>query len=186
MRSTLGLDRHFVCVVPLYATFAAQGAAAIADGVASLARRFAGARAAALGARLLAGALAILSLAGLCVALDVWMGFWRATLAQGWPERAALGAYLRSLPASTTVFCDDATLEILSGLDRRRFDRHWVDDPRTWDLVDDVARRQGVVYVATWRRKMSGHEPAGEIVFRAGVVAGDDQTSGVAVMRVRR
>ena len=34
MRSSLGLDRHFVCVVPLYATFAAQGATVIADGVA--------------------------------------------------------------------------------------------------------------------------------------------------------
>ena len=39
MRSSLGLDRHFVEVVPLYATFAAQGAAAIADGVAALAAR---------------------------------------------------------------------------------------------------------------------------------------------------
>ena len=33
-RSSLGLDRHFVCVVPLYAVFSAQGVAVIADALA--------------------------------------------------------------------------------------------------------------------------------------------------------
>ena len=100
--------------------------------------------------------------------LDVWMGFWRASIERGWPERAALGAYLRSLPEAPTIFCDDATLEILSGLDRRRFDRHWIDDPHTWDLdADGAAQADGVAYVATWHRKLRGHEAAGQVVFHA-------------------
>ncbi len=202
-RAMLGLDRHFVCIVPLYATFAAQGAAAIADVTARLGRRFMGLRGAALWGRCVAGLLACGALAGLAVQLDVWMGFWRASIARGWPERTAIAAYLRSLPGASVVFCDEATIEIPSGLDRRRFDRHWIDDPHTWDLIREAARARGVVYVATWRRKLHGHErvpgPAakrtslepeatgavtGEIVFRAGVDPSPEDTTGVAVMRI--
>jgi hypothetical protein len=112
------------------------------------------------------------------------MGFWRGSIEHGWPPRAKLGAYLRTLPPGTTIFCDDATLEILSGVDRRRFDRHWIDDPHTWELIDHVAAERGVAYVATWSRKLSGHESGQrELMFSAADV-GEDLSSGVAVMRV--
>jgi hypothetical protein len=189
-----------VCVVPLYATFAAQGAAAIADGTARLGRRVAGDRAAALAGRALGGTLACLALAALAVHLSVWMGFWRGSIERGWPERAAIAAYLRSLQGAPVIFCDEATIEISSGLDRRRFDRHWVDDPHTWSLVEIAARERGVAYVATWRRKLRGHERVprnqaggqsstggvtGDIVFRAGFDPADEDATGVAVMRVK-
>jgi hypothetical protein len=179
LRSSLGLDRHFVCVVPLYATFAAQGAAAVADWVARRTKRPLVGRAA-------AGAVALALLVSLGIELDVWMGFWMASIERGWPERQALAEYVRGVPGDATFFCDDATLELLTGLDRRRFDRHWMDDPHTWDLIEDVARAQGVAYVATWRRKMRGHEGAGPIVFSAGVDGADPSGTGVAVMRVER
>ena len=68
---------------------------------------------------------------------------------------------------------------MLSGLDRRRFDRHWVDDPHTWDLRRrDVARAHGVAYVATWRRKLRGHEDAGDVVFTAGADPAEPSDSG--------
>jgi hypothetical protein len=180
MRSSLGLDRHFVVVVPLYATFAAQGVAVVADSVARIARRFA--LSPAIG-RYVAGFVGIASVGALLVGLDVWMGFWSASVERGWPKRQQLGAYLRSLPDSAPIFCDDATVEILSGLDRRRFDRHWVDDPHTWDLVTNAADARGVVYVATWTDKMRGHEQAGEIVYRLRENP-DDPSTELAVMRV--
>ncbi|HEX3770775.1 MAG TPA: hypothetical protein VHV30_07925 [Polyangiaceae bacterium] len=190
-RSSLGLDRHFVAVVPLYAACGAQGIAAIAawagDRLAASTRREA---VRAIAARAVAGALAVAASVVLFVMLDVWMGFWRASIQRGWPERAALGAYLRTLPEDAPIFCDDATLEILSGVDRRRFDRHWIDDPATWTLIDDVARAHGVAYVATWRRKLIGHEGAGDIVFIASdtpkdaLEAAPSPTAGVAVLRV--
>jgi hypothetical protein len=182
-RSSLGLDRHFVAIVPLYATFAAQGVTAIADRLGGAVGKRANARAAWGAARTLAAALSIGSLTVLAIMLSVWMTFWRAAIDHGWPERVALGAYLRTLPQGPTIFCDDATLEILSGLDRRRFDRHWIDDPHTWDLVDATAQADGVAYVATWRRKLVGHEAAGQVVFRGGDAPADG-ASGVAVMRV--
>ena len=178
-RSSLGLDRHFMCVVPLYATFAAQGVTVVADVLAKATRR-------PIAGRGVAGVLAVGSLAGLLVQLDVWMGFWRGSIVRGWPERQAIAAYLRALPGGRAIYCDEATIELLADLDRRRFDRHWVDDPHTWDLVQAQARTEGVVYVATWRRKMRGHEQAGDMAFTAGADPADPEGSGVAVMRVER
>jgi hypothetical protein len=182
-RSSLGLDRHFVVVVALYAVFAAQGAAAIADAAGSVARRRAGERGAVVAGRAAAAVTGGIALLGLAVNLELWMRFWHASIAHGFPERTAAGAYLRSIPGDAPVFCDDATIEILSGLDRRRFDRHWIDDDHTWDLVEEAARARGGAYVATWARKLVGHEDRGAVVFRAGQT--DDQpASGIAVMRV--
>jgi hypothetical protein len=194
MRSQLGLDRHFVAVVPLYATFAAQGVAALADGATRLARRRTSGRAAegreadaeraTRAGRRVAWGLAVAAFAGMLLALDVWMGFWRGSIERGWPRRIEFGAYLRTLPEGPTIFCDDATLEILSGVDRRRFDRHWTDDAHTWDLVSIAARATGVAYVATWADKLRGHEAAGAVVFR--VRDNDsDASSEMAVMRVK-
>ena len=183
MRSTLGLDRHFVAVVALYATFAAQGIAVVAEQVARVARSRGGDRGGELAYRVSAGVLSTGALGVTCVMLAVWMGFWRGSIERGCPERAALGEALRSLPARPTIFCDDATMEILSGLDRRRFDRHWIDDQATWDLVDQEARARGGVYVATWRRKLTAHEDEGDVVFRAGTSAADP-LAGIEVLHV--
>jgi hypothetical protein len=191
-RSSLGLDRHFVAAVALYATFGAQGIAFLAEAVAGRVASFGRFEASRAKARVATGVAAVLSLgalAGLFVMLDVWMGFWRGSIEHGWPERTALGAYLRTLPDDAPIFCDDATLEILSGVDRRRFDRHWTDDPATWTLIGAVARAHGVAYVATWRRKLVGHEAAGELVFHAADASDSardpvDPVAGVAVLRV--
>jgi hypothetical protein len=182
-RSSLGLDRHFVVVVPLYAIFAAQGAAAIGDRITAWLTRIGPGRAAAPAGYAAATALAVICLVGLGIELDRWMTDWRGSIKRGWPERVAIGAYLRSIPSQSAIFCDEATIEILSGLDRRRFDRHWVDDPHTWSIVQQSASQWGVAYVATWSRKLRGHEDAGSVVFRSGQ-SGEDPSSGLAVLRV--
>jgi hypothetical protein len=183
MRSSLGLDRHFVVVVPLYATFAAQGAAVLAGAGARLAARWTPRLKPVVVGRSVAAVLSLASLGALGVALTIWMGFWQGSVERGWPRRAEFGAYLRTLPPAPTIFCDEATVEILSRLDRRRFDRHWTDDPHTWDLVADAASAQGVAYVATWNDKLRGHEHAGEVIFRLRD-RDSDASSELAVMRV--
>jgi hypothetical protein len=182
-RASLGLDRHFVVVVPLYAVFAAQGAAVAADAVARMTRQKLGEAAASRAGRATGSALAVACVAGMCIMLEVWMGFWRGAIARGWPERQAIGTALRTLPGASTIFCDDATLEILSGIDRRRFDRHWLDDPATWDRVEQVARNRDGAYVVTWRRKVASHEGDAEVVLQAGTST-DDPLAGIEILRV--
>jgi hypothetical protein len=180
MRSSLGLDRHFVVVVPLYATFAAQGLTVVAGAVGKAAERFGLAHRTGTYA---AAAVGVASFGGLLITLQVWMGFWRGAIERGWPSRQELGAYLQTLPESSLIFCDDATLELLSGVDRRRFDRHWLDDSHTWDLVENAARARGVAYVATWKDKTRGHEDAGTVVYHVRDNR-DDPASELVVMRV--
>ncbi len=183
-RSSLGLDRHFVVVVPLYGVLAAQGLAVICDWGQSLVQKACTTLASVAAGRVLfyvlsAGAVGVLAL------LTVrWMDIWRASVLRGWPERERLGGFLRSLPADSRIFCDDATFEILSGVDRRRFDRHWTDDPHTWDLIASASRQSGVAYVATWREKMAGHEQLGSIVFSTEEDPSRPATTGIAVLRV--
>jgi NADH:ubiquinone oxidoreductase subunit 6 (subunit J) len=183
MRSSLGLDRHFVSVVPFYATLMAAGAAELGEGAARLLVRLgAGARLASVArdgsAALLGGAALV---AGWLL-LDGWMASWRASIEHGWPERVAVGRFLQTLPPSATIFCDDATVEILSGLDRRRFDRHWVDDPTEPGRVEETAEHDGVAYVATWMRKLKRLDGMGEIVFRT--EEGENGEASLGVMRV--
>jgi hypothetical protein len=187
LRSSLGLDRHFVAAIPLYAASAAHGVGVVADATMGLLRwvprmnHANRARRVAAGVALFVG---FISLAGLMAMAVVWMGFWQDSIRRGWPDRAAAGAYLRTLPDESTIFCDEATIEILSGVDRRRFDRHWLDDPHTWRLVEDSARERGVAYVATWTRKLADHEREGTLVFQAGHRPGEPQ-SGVAILKLQ-
>jgi hypothetical protein len=180
-RSSLGLDRHFVVVVPLYAALAAQGLAVAGDGAQALLRP--GSVSIACGRGVFC-VLGVGALGVLAVAMVRWMDIWRASVARGWPQRDRLGAYLRSLPSDAPIFCDDATFEILSGVDRRRFDRHWTDDPHTWDLITAAAQQNGVSYVATWREKFAGHEDLGSVVFATGEDPDHPTTTGIAVLRV--
>jgi len=183
-RSSLGLDRHFVVVVPLYGALAAQGLAVIGDRAQWLAQRVSTTTISVVAGRSLFCTLGAGALGALALLTVRWMDIWHASVARGWPERERLGAFLRSLPPEGRIFCDDATFEILSGVDRRRFDRHWTDDPHTWDLITSAARRAGVAYVATWREKVVGHEQLGSIVFSTGEDPSHPTTTGIAVLRV--
>ena len=89
-RASLGLDRHFVCVVPLYATFAAQGVVALGDAAARAMGAMPG--------RVVAGVASLIVLAGLAVHLDLWMAHWRGSIERGWPDRAGLARYLPFVP----------------------------------------------------------------------------------------
>jgi len=183
-RSSLGLDRHFVEVVPLYAAVASQGIVVAAEHIQARVARFWSRVTPVMGGRVIASVIAAGTLTALIAVLVPWMAVWRSSIMGGWPERQRLGAYLRSLPSDSVIFCDDATLEILSGIDRRRFDRHWVDSPPTWKLITAAARNRGVAYVATWREKFTGHEALGRVVFETGVDSAHPDTTGIGVMRV--
>ena len=180
MRSTLGLDRHFVVMLPFYATLAANGAAELA----SVGARISDKAWARTMSRSLAALVFVGALAATCVLLERWMHEWRGALENAWPDRVAMGGYLRSLPPRDVIFCDEATVEILSGLDRRRFDRHWVDEGSELGRVQAVADRDGEAYVATWMPKLANLRAAGEIVYRPPGETSDD--AGLAVLRIKR
>jgi hypothetical protein len=176
-RSSLGLDRHFVVMLPLYAALIANGVVQIGEIVRDLWRGWAFA--------VVNAALSVVVVWTTWSVLDPWMHEWRGAIEHGWPDREAVGAYLRTLPPSATIFCDEATVEIISGLDRHRFDRHWVDEPGGTDRIEEAASRDGVVWVATWLRKTHELRDRGAAVaFRPAGVTEED--TGLVVLRVSR
>jgi hypothetical protein len=175
-RSSLGLDRHFVVALPLYGALIAHGIVQIGE----LANKLLRSRWTAPAVNAAGGVAAIWIVWSV---LDPWMHEWRGAIEHGWPDRAAVGVYLRSLPANATIFCDEATVEIISGLDRHRFDRHWVDEPGGADRMEEAGAREGGVYVATWLRKTRElRERGAHVVFRPPGETEPD--TGLAVLKV--
>jgi len=174
MRSSLGLDRHFVVLLPLYAAFIAAGAEAVAERGGGWARSATARRHGAL-------ALSCAALAATGWWLDRWMGHWRVAIEGGLRDRVETGAFLRALPDRGVIFCDEATVEVLSGLEGRRFERRPLSPPELERRVLEAARRDGVAHVATWGSKLGPLLKHGALVYRP---PGTDPKWGLGVLRV--
>jgi hypothetical protein len=153
-RSQLGLDRHFLSVVPFAAAWVTYGIAWCGDGIARLllrrgvhesGRGFASLTGAAVAAAVLANAQN-----GLASSLGPWKEATRAALAE--PRAAA--RFLRTTAPSSLIFCAEASIEVLSELDRRRFVRAHVDTRTTPQL--SLLNRTRDVYVVDRARRL-GH-----------------------------
>jgi hypothetical protein len=188
MKSSLGLDRHFVVMLPFYAALAGHGVVQIGEWIAAL---FANASARAFALSFVNLTIGVGAITILWLVLGEWMHNWRGALEHGWPDRTAVGAYLRTVPERDTIYCDEATLEILSGIDRKRFDRHWIDAPDGADRIEATAAKDGEVYVATWAKKLKElrTRPGAEVVYRPPASEardGVDDNEGLLVVRVTR
>jgi hypothetical protein len=183
-RSSLGLDRHFVILVPFYATMIANGVVAIAKFADDLAKK---PFAASIHAFSASGAVRAAFLAGLGVAavgntwtiLEVWMRDWRNASEGAWPDRREIANRLRDLDGA--IFCDEPTVELLSGLPRTRFDRRMLEDPRAKTWISSALATGKPVYVATWAVKLDHLKLQGPILARS---PGSTGNSGFVLMRV--
>jgi hypothetical protein len=184
LRSSLGLDRHFVVIVPFYATLIANGVVAIGKFCDDLAKR---PFAASIHAFSASGAVRAAFIAGLSCAvvgntwtiLDVWMRDWRNASEGAWPDRREIANRLRDLDGA--IFCDEPTVELLSGLDRKRFDRRMLEDPRAKTWIGNALATGKPVYVATWAVKLPRLNLRGPVLVRS---PGSSGNSGFVLMRV--
>jgi 4-amino-4-deoxy-L-arabinose transferase-like glycosyltransferase len=184
MRSSLGLDRHFVALVPFYATMIANGMVVIGAFLASIVGRVTRSSEHAF---LAEGATRFAVVVGFSCAtfllsaglLDDWMSNWTHWRDEVWPDRREIAAVLRTLPANVPIFTDEPTVEVFSGLDRHRFERIGVADPaRVKARVD----RDGEVWVVSWARSLKDVAPLGEVVWRPRDAKPDE---GLMAVRVR-
>lgn len=145
-RSQLGLDRHFLSVVPFAAVWIAHGAAWGGEALADwLARRSPGAARPGIATVMRAvvgGAVLVGAASGLAASLGPWKEATRAALA----EPRALASSLRTSAPSALIFCTEASIEVLSGLDRRRFVRAHV-STATAPLLAELNRTRDVYVV---------------------------------------
>jgi len=173
MRGTLGLDRHFVAVIPFYATAMALGVESLVRLVRSRTDKS------------LAGAAVVLpaaaaSLTVIAWGMVVWMGHWRGAIAGGFRDRLAVADFLRQVPEDAPIVCDEATVEVLSELDRSRFERRSPAGEAGAERILERSREQEI-FVASWLGNLEHLRPHGTIVFRP---KGAPEDGGLAVMVV--
>ncbi|MFI5302377.1 MAG: hypothetical protein ACHREM_30150, partial [Polyangiales bacterium] len=185
-RGSLGLDRHFVAIAPFYATMIAEGIVALGQTIERLvagpARRgsqaFLASRAA--GVFVVAG-LAAATLSTSAQLLDRWMNDWRHASEDTWIDRREIAARLALTPKGT-IFCDEPTIEVLSGLPRDRFDRRSTNDEEGARRLADAASRDGVAYVATWAPNAKRALGLGALDYRPGWAS--EKYDGLILVRV--
>jgi hypothetical protein len=185
LRSTLGLDRHFVVLVPFYAAMIGNGIVAIG---AFLDDRLRKPTDASVHAFAVSGAARAAVIAGLSCAvfadgwgvLSTWMRDWTNASRGAWPDRRVIAGRIDQLPATVTVFCDEPTVELLSTRDRHLVDRRLLDDPRAISWVKSAYAR-GPVYLATWAVKVPRLGVHGDILVRSPGTTGD---SGLVLLQV--
>ena len=134
----LGLLRHFVSVVPLFA-------AAMALGVAQVSQLLRDAR---FGIGL--GAI-VMGIEGKKLYDSV--AHERAVVASAWPDRSAVVQAVRALPKGSRVVCDEPTIEVLAGLPLEDTKRWVASDPHFEEWVNDYARG-GPVWLAIVRSRL--------------------------------
>lgn len=186
LRSSLGLDRHFVVIVPFYAAMIANGIVAIAEAIDHAFRRPTGASVHAFAA---SGAARAAVIFGLAVAvlgdgfsiLRVWMRDWENASLGAWPDRREIAAKIRELDG--VVFCDEPTVEILSGVDRRRFDRRQLTHKNAPTWLREALASGRPVYLATWAVHLKALGVSGPILARSPGSSGD---AGFVLMRLER
>ena len=168
-RSHLGLARHWVALVPFAATAVAQGSAQLSEWLGRLE------------ARAQAPAFALLATLALGLelgSLQLPLARWRERTAAALPDRRDAGRFLRSLPESSLILCDDAPAEVLSELPSSRFARDYLGA----DAVGQVrkwARSEDVVVLSSVAR-LSKALPLGEVVY------GDPAKEGLIGLHVPR
>lgn len=139
--SQLGLDRHFLSVVPFAATWLAHGLARAAEWLAAALRGRSRGRVGTVFA-----ALSLCAGAGGALRLhSAFSGWWELTRG-ALAEPRAVAQFLRSTPKGSLILCDEASVEVLSGLDRSRFVRAHL-DAQAAALVAEWTRSRDVFIV---------------------------------------
>jgi hypothetical protein len=162
---SLGLYRHFVPVVALYAVFVAEGIVLVGSFLQSKLNVRVGPKARKLPREAVVAFVGFVAMLITFLQLRSWMNDWEDKTIHVWPDRRAIALSMRrDIPIKARIFCDEATLEIMSGLERHRFDRGPLDAPATQNTLFSAAKRDGEAWVASWSGKCQGLRGVAELM----------------------
>jgi hypothetical protein len=129
--SQLGLDRHFLSVLPFAAVWIAHGMVRFSELLERALERRRPRRQVPV-AVLLCALVAIGGARRLEHSLSLWWNTTRTALDQ----QRQVAAFLRVTPSSSLIVCDNASVEVLSGLDPARFVRAHLDEQTAVRLTE--------------------------------------------------
>lgn len=195
-RATLGLDRHFVAVLPLYATAMAFGAALVAarssHGAALVAARRSHGTAGVVPHRT-ASALTLLvcgagALLGVGERLSAWWPRWQHAVATSYATERSIARYLDTLPTSAQIYCASPILEALVSFRPGRVAHGSLAKSRLEALAREAARGDHDIYLSAPRERLLAAPVTGRFVFEAARAPGVEHAwaegDALAVLRL--
>ncbi len=165
-KSTLGLHRHFAVLVPFYSVLLINGIPYFSGLIFKIKKLF---RHSELSAEeqifKIKKVLAILLIISQIIVTLVWSAGWLSYTGHLFIERSQTVDYIKKLPDDKIIFCDEASVEVLSGLDMRIFNRIWLENNEASEMIQTAEKGNKDIYIVTWDRKMKKFTGKGEIVF---------------------
>ncbi|MBI5403671.1 MAG: hypothetical protein HY959_09730 [Ignavibacteriae bacterium] len=157
MKSNLGLNRHFVSLIPVYSVLAAYG---ILNVIKYFEERNILSN---LNIRKSLPAVILLLCAGYLV---MWLYIWQTDNKDGYPERKSAIEFFKTIEDGKTIFCNDAVFEILSGLEMERFNHVWMENnPAAYTTIKRAADKEGFIYIITSEDKIHNVKSLGKIIY---------------------
>lgn len=179
MKSNLGLNRHFVALIPLYSVLTAYGMQNVIELL----------NGSSLKSNLLKkinirNSLLAVVFTSCLLYLFMWLYIWSNNYESGYPEKKSTAEFLRNIPDSNTIFCNDAIVEIFSEIDYRRFNRTWMENNTdASEIILESAKKENHVYVVIPENKWKNIKGIGEILYRSPV--GSENKTSILILRIK-
>jgi len=163
MKSNLGLNRHFIVLIPFYTTLTAYGILAVSNYLKRFSDKFIF-----LNRINIKTSISAIVLVSCLIYLVMWLYIWNNNHKEGFPEKKVSAEFIKNLPDGNTIFCNDAIVEIFSEIDFKRFNHTWMENnPAVSDIILQTAKNEGWVYVITTPEKWRNINNIGEKIFQS-------------------
>lgn len=161
-KSNLGLNRHFVSLIPLYSTLTAYGIVEVSNYFSKRQVK----NKILQPSNLKISVLTIIFISSLFY-LIMWFSIWQQEAPEGFPQKKIAAEYLGKIEDDKTIFCNDAAIEIISDLDANRFNNIWLENnPDAKNIIIQKANNEGYVYIITSLEKWDKIEFIGEKIYQ--------------------
>jgi hypothetical protein len=163
MKSNLGLNRHFMALIPFYTTLTAYGIINASNYL----KRFSD-KISILNRINIKTSLITIIFVSCFIYLVMWLYIWSNNYQESFPERKASAEFIKNLGDKNTIFCNDAIVEIFSDIDFKRFNHTWMENnPSASNIILQNAKNKGYVYVITTPEKWKNINNIGEKIYQS-------------------
>jgi hypothetical protein len=168
-KSSLGLHRHFMVMVPFYSILLVNGIPFFSKVFLKLVSKvkrlkiFDEVRENRL--TVIKKYVSLILIASQVIVTSIWIAGWLGYSSNLFTERFQTADFIKSLPPDKIIFCDEAAVEVLSGLDMKRFNRKWLENEDAFELIVNTVKEKGEIYVVTWEKKINLYRSLGETIF---------------------
>lgn len=161
MKSNLGLNRHFVALIPLYSVLTAYGLLNVSEYFKKLNRKSEFLKKINIKYTLLT-----ITLVSCMVYLIMWLIIWDKDFENSYTDKKSIAEYLKYIPDNKTIFCNDAIVEIFSDINFKRFNHIWMENnPIASDMILKTAEKEDYVYVVISEEKWKNIKNIGELIY---------------------